>query len=50
MNKAVGMPYHKADAAVEYAFDNNNTPLMLGGFIELVKAKAINPEDFYNIK
>ena len=50
MNKAVGMPYHKADAAVEYAFDDNNTPLMLGGFIELVKAKAINPEDFYKYK
>ena len=50
INKAVGMPYHKADAAVEYAFDDNNTPLMLGGFIELVKAKAINPEDFYKYK
>ncbi len=31
LNKAVGMPYYNANAAVEYAFDDDNTPLMLGG-------------------
>ena len=39
LNKAVGMPYFNANATVEYAFDDNNTPLMLGGFIELAKKK-----------
>lgn len=49
-NKAVGMPYHKAEAAVEYAFDDNNTPLIVGGFVELAKRKRITPEDFFNFK
>ena len=44
LNKAVGMPYFNANAAVEYAFDDNNTPLMLGGFLELAKKKTQNPK------
>ena len=50
MNKAVGMPYFNANAAVEYAFDDTNTPLMLGGFLELAKKKTITPKDFFNFK
>ena len=50
LNKAVGMPYFNANAAVEYAFDDTNTPLMLGGFLELAKKKTITPKDFFNYK
>jgi len=50
LNKAVGMPYHKADAAIEYAFDDQNTPLMLGGFIELAKKKTVDPTEFLKAK
>jgi hypothetical protein len=50
LNKGVGMPYFNANAAVEYAFDDTNTPLMLGGFLELAEKKKIKPETFYKYK
>lgn len=49
-NKAVNMPYHNVNASMEFAFDDNNTPVLVGRFIELVNQKIINPEDFYNLK
>lgn len=47
-NKAVNMPYHNMNASMEFAFDDNNTPVMVGKFLELVKEKTISPEEFYN--
>jgi len=49
-NKAVNMPYHNVNASMEFAFDDNNTPVLVGRFIELAEQKKMNPEDFYKYK
>ena len=49
-NKAVNMPYHNMNATMEFAFDSNNNPLMIGSFIKLAKEKQIKPNDFFNFK
>jgi hypothetical protein len=49
-NKAVNMPYHNMNASMEFAFDDNNTPIMVGRFVELAEQKKIDPKDFYNFK
>lgn len=49
-NKAVNMPYHNFNASMEFAFDDNNTPVLIGKFIELAEQKTISPEDFFNFK
>ena len=49
-NKAVNMPYHKMNASMEFAFDDNNTPVMVGRFIEMANQKKIKPSDFFNFK
>tara|TARA_R110000764_G_scaffold145900_2_gene233681 strand:+ start:542 stop:2125 length:1584 start_codon:yes stop_codon:yes gene_type:complete len=50
MNKAVNMPYFNSNRTMEYAFDENNTPVMCGGFIDLAKDKQIKPDDFFKFK
>ena len=49
-NKAVNMPYHNVNASMEFAFDDNNTPVMVGRFIELAMEKMLAPQDFYGLK
>ena len=49
-NKAVNMPYHNVNASMEFAFDDNNTPVLVGKFIEIAYEKMIAAEDFYNFK
>tara|TARA_A100001391_G_scaffold6115_1_gene3887 strand:- start:1943 stop:3517 length:1575 start_codon:yes stop_codon:yes gene_type:complete len=49
-NKALNMPYHNVNASMEFAFDDNNTPIMAGKFIELAKDKMIDGEVFFNFK
>jgi hypothetical protein len=49
-NKAVNMPYHNMNASMEFAFDENNTPIMVGRFITLANEKKIKPTDFFNLK
>ena len=49
-NKAVNMPYHNEQATMEYAFDDNNTPVLVGKFIELAKKKMLAPKDFFDLK
>tara|TARA_R110002020_G_scaffold448093_1_gene660769 strand:- start:2148 stop:3722 length:1575 start_codon:yes stop_codon:yes gene_type:complete len=49
-NKAVNMPYHNMNASMEFGFDNNNTPIMVGRFIELAAEKKIKPKDFFSLK
>ena len=45
-NKAVNMPYHNMNATMEYAFDENNSPVMIGRFVELAKQKQVTEEEF----
>ena len=42
-NKAVGMPYYKWEAAVEYAYDDDNNAVILGRFLEIAESKTISP-------
>ena len=49
-NKAVNMPYHNMNASMEFAFDGNNTPIMVGRFVQLAKERTIEPKDFFNLK
>ena len=39
MNKAVGMPYFNAKMTTEFAYNDDGTPVMLEGFLELAQAK-----------
>jgi len=50
MNKAINMPYFNCNATMEYGFDDGNTPIMVGRFIEFANSKKIKPEDFYTFK
>ena len=49
-NKTINMPYFNMNATMEFAYNNNGTPVLVGQFIELIKSKAINPKDFFNFK
>ena len=49
-NKAVNMPYHNMNASMEFAFDENNTPVMIGRFIQLAKKQMIEPNKFFELK
>ena len=49
-NKAVNMPYHNMNASMEFAFDDNNTPVLVGKFIEIAYEKMIAAVDFFNFK
>mgnify|MGYP003145425265 CR=1 FL=1 len=50
MNKAVTMPYYNMNATIEYAFDDNSSPLMIGGFLDLAESKALTIQELYNLK
>ena len=49
-NKAVNMPYFKVNATSEHAFDSNGNGLLVGAFIELVKANLCDIEKLKEIK
>ena len=44
------MPYHKWEAAVEYAYDDDNNAVILGRFLEIAESKKLSPEDFFKFK
>jgi hypothetical protein len=50
MNKAMNMPYFKADATTEHGYDDNGTPILLGKFIEIAKSKIKDIEDLKEFK
>jgi hypothetical protein len=50
MNKAVNMPYFNADATTEHGYDENNTPILIGRFIDYSNTKIISLEDLEKIK
>ena len=43
------MPYHNMNASMEFAFDDNNTPVMAGKFIELANDKMIDGKAFFHL-
>jgi len=48
--KALNMPYFKVNATSEHAFDSNGNGLLVGAFIELVKANLCDIEKIKQIK
>ena len=50
MNKCLNMPYFNMDATTEFAYTNDNTPVMIGVFLELVKEKTLSLENLLKIK
>ena len=50
MNKCMNMPYFNMNATTEFAYNENNTPIMIGGFVDLVKNKTVTIEQLSNIK
>jgi hypothetical protein len=50
MNKCMNMPYFNMNATTEFAYDENNTPVMIGTFLELAKKKTISLEQLNSLK
>tara|TARA_R100001129_G_scaffold58023_1_gene39956 strand:+ start:941 stop:1807 length:867 start_codon:yes stop_codon:yes gene_type:complete len=50
MNKCLNMPYFNMSATTEFAYTDNNTPVMIGTFLEIVKKKTLSIEDLEKIK
>ena len=40
----MNMPYFNMNATTEFAYNENNTPIMIGGFLDLVKNKTVTIE------
>lgn len=49
-NKAMNMPYFNAERTVEYAFDEQNVPVMMNAFIDISLERMIEPDDFFKLK
>ena len=49
-NKTINMPYFNMNATMEFAYNDNGTPVLVGQFLDIVKSKAISPKDFLNYK
>ena len=49
-NKAMNLPYQNMNRSMEFAYDDNNNPLLIEAFIELANNKKILPEDFLKLK
>ena len=45
-NKTINMPYFNMNSTMEFAYNNQGTPVLVGQFLEIVKAKAITPKEF----
>ena len=39
MNKCMNMPYFNMNATTEFAYNESNTPVMIGTFLEIIKEK-----------
>ena len=44
MNKCLNMPYFNKDSTTEFAYNESNTPMLIGTFLELAKSKTISLE------
>ena len=49
-NKTINMPYANHTQTREFAYDDENYPLTLEGFIKEVEKKIIKPEDFCKLQ
>ena len=48
-NKTINMPYSNHTRTREMGYDDDNTPLLLERFLEEVKKKTVDPEEFCEI-
>ena len=39
MNKCMNMPYFNMNATTEFAYNDQNTPVMIGTFLEMIRKK-----------
>ena len=46
----MNLPYQNMNRSMEFAYDDNNNPLLIEAFIELANNKKILPEDFLKLK
>tara|TARA_Y100000004_G_scaffold194277_1_gene258497 strand:- start:184 stop:1320 length:1137 start_codon:yes stop_codon:yes gene_type:complete len=44
------MPYQNMNSSMEFAYDDNNNPVLIQRFIEIAETKRIAPEDFYKLR
>ena len=49
-NKALNMPYQNMNSSMEFAYDDDNNPVLIKRFVEIALAKRIKPEDFYKLR
>ncbi len=42
MNKCLNMPYFNKDSTTEFAYNEHNTPMLIGAFLQLAKSKKIS--------
>ena len=50
MNKAMNMPYYKADATTEHGYDESGNPILVGRFIEIAKTKVSSLKELQDLK
>ena len=50
MNKAMNMPYFKADATTEHGYDESGNPILVGRFIEIAKTKVSSLKQLQDLK
>jgi len=50
MNKCLNMPYFNMNATTEFAYTIENTPVMIGTFLDLVKQKTLSLDQLNKIK
>ena len=49
-NKALNMPYQNMNSSMEFAYDDDNNPVLIKRFVEIALTKRIKPEDFYKLR
>ena len=50
MNKCLNMPYFNMDQTTEFAYNDNNIPVLIGKFLELAAQKTIAIQDLLKLK
>ena len=50
MNKCLNMPYFNKDQTTEFAYNDNNTPVLINNFLEMIAKKTVTLEQLQNIK
>jgi len=50
MNKCMNMPYFNMNATTEFAYNESNTPVMIGSFLEMIDKKTLSLKELQEIK